>query len=432
MITLLRRASARHPQVLGTGALVLALAPAVLAAGAAAAAPDAGPLTLAEAERLALIRQPVLEAQGATVRAARERAVAMRQLPDPMLLAGVQNLPANGEDRYDLGAEPMTMTTVGLMQQVPLPAKRRLRGRAEALMADAGEAKLAMLERAVRRDAAMAWVEAWFPQRAAELAEAMAVEAERERAAADIAYRAGRAPQADVLAADVELEMLRDRVRKLRVDAARARARLARWTGGSGTEAVAADAPELPAPPALETLLAGLERHPELAEAGYEVAAAENQVALAREMVWPDWRVEAMYGFREEYDEMVTVQLGIDLPLFRGQRQNREIGAAREQVMASEAGRADMQRQLRAMATSAWQTWSEARERLVRYDEAIVPRANARAEAALAAYRAGKAELMAVIGARRGALEAALMRLELQMEVLNQLVELRYLNVQGE
>ena len=399
---------------------------------AAEAAPTGAPLTLADAERLALTRQPLLEAQGATVRAARERAVAMRQLPDPMLLAGVQNVPVNGEDRYDFGAEPMTMTTVGLMQEVPLPAKRRLRGKAEALMADAGDARLAMLERSVQRDAAMAWIEVWFPQRAAELAASMVVEAERELAAADIAYRAGRVPQADVLAADVELEMLRDRVRKLNVDAARARARLARWTGGPGTQAVASDAPALPEPPALEALLAGLERHPELAEAGYEVAAAENQVALAREMYWPDWRVEAMYGFRQEYDEMVTVQLGVDLPLFRGKRQNREVGAAHEQVMASEATRADMQRQLQAMASSAWQTWSEARSRLARYDEAIVPRANARAEAALAAYRSGKAELMAVIAARRGALDAALMRLELQMEVLTQLVELRYLNTQGE
>lgn len=429
MITLkLRRALAR---LLETHPGTLAFVPAALfAAAAGAAAPEAA-LSLADAERLALAQQPLLDAQRATVRAARERAVAMRQLPDPMLLAGVQNLPVNGEDRYDLAMDEMTMTTVGLMQEVPLPAKRRLRGKTEALMADAGEARLAMLERSVRRDVAMAWIETWLPERAAALAEAMATEAERERAAADIAYRAGRAPQADVLAADVELELLRDRARKLGQDAAQARARLARWTGVPVTAPVAPEAPALPEPPALEALLAGLARHPELAEAGLEVASAQNAMALAREMLWPDWRVEAMYGWRQEYDEMVTVQFGIDLPLFRGSRQNREIGAAREQLAAREATREDMQRQLRAMAEGAYRSWAEARARLARYDEAIVPRAGARAEAALAAYRAGKVELMAVVAARRSALEAALMRLELQMEVLGRLVELRYLNVEG-
>jgi cobalt-zinc-cadmium efflux system outer membrane protein len=424
MNTLLRRALARHLRT-------LALVPAAFAAAVCAAEPEAAPLALEEAERLALSQQPLLEAQRATVRAARERAVAMRQLPDPMLIAGVTNLPVNGEDRYSLSADFMTMTTVGVMQEFPLPGKRRLRGRAEALMADAGDAKLVALERAVRRDTAMAWIEVWFPERAAELAQAMAAEAERERAAAEIAYRSGRAPQADVLAADVELEMLRDRERRLEQQAAQARATLARWTGVPVAASLPAAAPELPDPPALEALLAGLERHPELAEAGFEVAAGENTLALAKQGYWPDWRVEAMYGWRPDFDEMVSVQVGIDLPVFRGSRQDRDAAAAREQLAAGEATREDMARQLRAMATGAHQAWSQARVRLARYDEAIVPRASARAEASLAAYRAGKAELDSVLMARRAALDVSLMRLELQMDVLKQLTELRYLDMSG-
>jgi outer membrane protein TolC len=424
MNTLLRRACARH-----FGAL--ALAPAVFAAAVCAAEPDAGPLMLAEAERMALSRQPLLDAQRATVRAARERAVAMRQLPDPMLLAGVQNLPVNGEDRFSLSMDPMTMTSVGVMQEFPLPGKRRLRGRAEALMADAGDARLVALERAVRRDTAMAWIEVWFPERAVELARAMAAEAGRERGAADIAYRAGRAPQADVLAADVELEMLQDRVRKLEQDAAQAREALTRWTGASVAGPVAAEVPALTDPPALDALLASLPRHPELTEAHLEIAGAENAVALTREGYWPDWRVEAMYGWRPDFDEMVSVQVGIDLPVFRGSRQDRDAAAAREQLAAVEATHQDHERQMRAMAAGAHQAWSRARARLARYDEVIVPRAGARAEAALAAYRTGKAELDSVLTARRAALDASLMRLELQMDVLKQRVELRYLDMTG-
>jgi len=423
MNTLLSRAPARR-----FGAL--ALAPAVFAAALSAAAPEAGP-TLAQAEALALEGQPLLEAQRATVRAARERAVAMGQLPDPMLLAGVTNLPVNGEDRYSLSADFMTMTGVGVMQEFPLPGKRRLRGRAENLMADAGEAKLAALERGIGRNAAMAWIEVWFPERAAELAQAMATEAGRERMAAEIAYRAGRAPQADVLAADVELEMLRDRVRKLEQDAAEAREKLTRWTGQPVTAPLPAQVPAMPEPPELDALLATIDRHPELIEAGVEVISAENALALAKQNYWPDWRLEAMYGWRPEFDEMVTVQVGIDLPVFRGNRQGREAAAAREALTANHATRDDMTRQLRAMAAGTYRAWSESRARLTRYDEVIVPRAGARAEAALAAYRAGKTELTAVLAARRSALDASLMRLELQMDVLKQLAELRYLDMSG-
>lgn len=425
MNTPLHRAFARHSKALALASL--------LVAGAAAAQADLADaaLSLAQAEQLALERQPLLDAQRATVRAARERAVAMGQLPDPELIAGVTNLPVNGEDRYSLSADSMTMTGVGVMQEFPLPDKRRLRGRAEGLMADAGDARLAALERGVRRDVAMAWIDVWFPERAAELARAMATEAEREKSAADIAYRSGRAPQADLLAADVDLELLRDRERRLEQDAAEAREKLTRWIGRPVDAPVATDAPALPEPPALDALLAALGRHPELAEAGFEVAAAENALDLARQNYWPDWRVEAMYGWRPDFDEMVTVQVGIDLPVFTGKRQDREAAAAREALAANQATREDMARQLRAMAAGAYRAWSQARTRLVRYDEVIVPRANARAEAALAAYRAGKAELAGVLSARRAALDASLMRLELQMDVLKRLTELRYLNVEG-
>ena len=225
--------------------------------------------------------------------------------------------------------------------------------------------------------------------------------------------------------------MLLDRVRKLEQDAAEARDKLARWTGQPLTAPVASAVPAMPEPPALDPLLAALERHPELAEASLEVSSAENAVALARQDYWPDWRVEAMYGWRPEYDEMVTVQLGIDLPVFTGNRQGRETAAARESLVASQATRVDRLRQLRAMAASAHRAWSESRSRLERYDSVIVPRASARAEAALAAYRTGKTELTGVLAARRFALDASLMRLELQMDVLKRLAELRYLDTEG-
>src|SRR5438067_16065 len=58
------------------------------------------PLSLTEAQRLAVARSRQLVAQDAAVDASHDLAVAARQLPDPVLRIGVDNLPVNGGERY--------------------------------------------------------------------------------------------------------------------------------------------------------------------------------------------------------------------------------------------------------------------------------------------------------------------------------------------
>jgi outer membrane protein TolC len=388
----------------------------------------AAPLDLSGAERMAFERQPQIESQEARVRAARERAVSAGQLPDPQLTGGVTNLPANGDDRFSLSRDFMTMTGVGLAQEFPRAQKRRLRSATESLAADEMQARLVALERAIRRDTALAYLDLWLPEQSAVLVERMIAEARQERGAAEIAFRAGRAPQSDLLAAEVELELLEDRRRRLAQDAAQARERLARWTGEPVNGALDVSVPGLPEPPELAELLSALERHPEIEAAQLDIAAGENRVALARAEYRPDWRVELGYAWRPDFSEMATLQFGIDLPVFTGQRQDRDVAAAGEELAAATAMHDDHVRQLRADAAAAWRSWSDARQRLARYDAAILPAASARAEAALAAYRAGSTELAAVLDARKSALDVNLMRLELQVEILRRLAELRYLN----
>src|SRR5436190_21087881 len=64
---------------------------------------DENPLTLASAQRMAVQRSRQLASQDAAVAAAREMAVAAGQLPDPVLKAGIDNLPVSGADRFNLG-----------------------------------------------------------------------------------------------------------------------------------------------------------------------------------------------------------------------------------------------------------------------------------------------------------------------------------------
>jgi outer membrane protein TolC len=70
--------------------------------------------------------------------------------------------------------------------------------------------------------------------------------------------------------------------------------------------------------------------------------------------------------------------------------------------------------------------------RLQRYEGVILPQAQQRLEAALAAYGAGSGTLTSVLDARRGLLDIRRQRLELQADAARHQVQLAYFAVAGE
>src|SRR5690606_33372176 len=123
------------------------------------AAADDASLTLDEAVRLALRAQPLLDAQAARARAAGEQIAAAGALPDPQLVAGFTNVPVDDPDPFAADAEPMTMTSVGVMQEFPNRVRRAALTQRQVHVAAAASAGQALLERSVRRDAALAWID---------------------------------------------------------------------------------------------------------------------------------------------------------------------------------------------------------------------------------------------------------------------------------
>src|ERR1700704_3437660 len=107
-----------------------------------APAAHAQTLTLEEAQRRAVDRSRQLVAQESAVRSSREMAVAAGQLPDPVLKAGIDNLPVNGPDQFSTTRDFMTMRRIGLMQEMTRGEKRDLRAQRYA-----GEANKAAAEK---------------------------------------------------------------------------------------------------------------------------------------------------------------------------------------------------------------------------------------------------------------------------------------------
>lgn len=85
----------------------------------------ASALTLEQALSVAEQDAPSLHAQAANLVAARSAAIPAGELPDPKLKLGLQSVPIEGDARWQLEQEAMTMQMVGVMQDVPNRGRAR-------------------------------------------------------------------------------------------------------------------------------------------------------------------------------------------------------------------------------------------------------------------------------------------------------------------
>lgn len=384
-------------------------------------------LELEQTAQLAVAHQPLLDGLDAQARAARESAIAAGQLPDPQFAFGIQDLPANTRDAGSFTRDSDTQIRVGVTQEFPRAAKRRLRSALEQREAERLDAEHLLAERSIRRDASLAWLELWKYDQALMLDRASLREAEAQLQAVEIALKTGTATQAELLGARVDAGRLRDAVAGAEQSVEHARSALSRWIGEAALRPVC---PELPTPPPLPALPLVLERvrtHPHLGGLRAQIATAETGAELAKADYAPDWRVAFGYADRPAFSEMVSLQFGIDLPVFARNRQDRGLAAALARGEVADAAEKDALRQLQAEARLNHHDWERLSERLKTYDSGLLPDSANRIEAALASWGAGRNALREVLEARRAALELRMARLELQHDAAKHFVQLTYL-----
>jgi len=384
----------------------LALIAALLVVPAAPAAGE--PLSFAEAVRLAVARAPQIAAQQAMAEAAREMAGPAGELPDPKLKLGVENVPTSGSDAWSLTRDFMTMSKIGLMQEFPREEKRRLRSQRAENDAMRNTAAGEAARVAVERDAATAWFARRFAIDVQHVIAEQIAEAELAVAAVGGAYRAGRTPQADLIAAQSVLVDLRNRATDAAAQSRRAAIALARFIGADAVRPPG-DAPDMNRLPFDAASLANTELQPEVRVAQAQETLARTDAELARAAKAPDWSAELSYAFRgSPYSNMVSLMVAIDLPWSQGTRQDRELAAKLRELDAARAMREDVTRMRAAEIESMLAEWDSARERVARTRGELLPLAAQRRDAALAAYRAGTGTLTSLLEARRGELDARL------------------------
>jgi outer membrane protein, heavy metal efflux system len=384
----------------------------------------AAPLTLEEAVRLALDKQPQIDARTAQIAEARENAVASGELPDPRLRFGLANAPV---DTFDLTQEPMTQGIIGVTQIIPGGDKRRLAADRMLRQAEQGEAALEATKRRIAREVGLAWINIWYPGQALQLVRRIEREYERQIDWAQAALAANKLSQEETLALRVMQEYVQDRKAELSRSEARARAMLSRWVGEAAKRPLSDEALPANAPLPADRQEAALNAHPELAALRRAVEAARSEADLAREAYKPDWNVDLSYGVRGgDRPDFLSALVSVDLPLFTEKRQDRRLAGKVAAVERAQSELEDRRLALAADLAAALADWEAADRRVAHFESTLIPLTESRVESALAAYRSGKSSFVQVLEARRAELEARLQLLNQQVARGRAGIEIRY------
>ena len=410
-------------RVLAAG-LLLSLASGPLDAqeiSPAAVQPAAGPLVLDSLVALALEANRTVHAAVARVRAARARIPQAGARPDPMLMAGVTNVPVTEPGFTDF----MTMKMVGLSQTFPFPGKLRLQTRIAEHELEAAEAHLV----GTRLDVARAVKSAYY-----ELAmtdQLLQVVARNQRLVVGLAqataasYRVGRSGQEDVLRGQIDATRLSDEATALterrRAVLAELNALLSRPTdtpvrepavppvilrlatpdSGTGVRfaSTALGARLAGSPfPDLDSLQALAARHNAMLRMhGARVSAQAARAELARKASLPDFDVSVSYGQRTGSSDMVSAAVAIPLPVQKGRRYDQAVTEAEAELAAMEAEHHAGIDRLRADVARFVADLERDRTQLALYRSAILPQAQAALEAATAGFQTGRTDFGTLI-----------------------------------
>ena len=349
------------------------------------------PLTLADVIRVAGERRDEIEAARARTRAGEARPAMVSALSDPMISPSLDHLP------FMLGGADVSFT---IEQQIPLSGIRRSR-RAGAL-ADIdrlrAEANRTTLDVGIQ--AANAFLMLQERRRTQALVAEQIGFARDVVTAANARYSSGTAPQSDVLRAEVEVARLDAFARALVSEVRGAEAML------NATLALDSDLPVPPLAtidfiepvPTWSAIKTALTSRPELAAGRAEIARAEADVQVMRDMFRPmaTIRTGPAYTMAEGRGWMAMV--GLSLPIWRD-RLRAGVAEAEAMRAMSEADLRAMTRMIEGDAAASVNQLQAAHDRQDALTTDVLPRARMAIDPAVAGYSAGQLPLVSVIEA---------------------------------
>ncbi|UPR50662.1 TolC family protein [Vibrio cyclitrophicus] len=356
--------------------------------------------------------------------AMRETGIASATLMDPKLKVGFGGLPV---DSFQFDEDPMTNISVGLMQQFERGDTLDLQQKKAGQQADGLALQVQARELTVANSMTQLWLELGYQQ------VAEGVMRENRRLLVELEnyvqtnYSIGKSEAQDLLNAQLQVSKLDEKLQANQQVQRRLISQLSEWLGSDwlGNQAISSQALGskgiLHATnqidwSLLESKLATnidstkhyqlLTDHPLVKVTDATISSNQTQVELAEQAYTPQFGVEVMYAHRqannmagEPASDLVSAYLTVDIPLFTGNRQDKNLSAAQYQVGAAKSQKDTLLSQMNAQVNALLVDKVNLTQRLERYQSTLLPQTSARISAVERGYQNNTAQFNDVISA---------------------------------
>lgn len=374
----------------------------------AAESPGDAPITEQAAVEMTVHNNPGLAELQARASAAAAIPSQVGTLPDPVLSFNSLNLPTNS---FNLSQEPMTQQQIGLSQAIPFPGKLALREEtaqheAEAVTDSVDELRLSLI-----RDVKSSWWQLFYLDRALDIVRLNQDLLRQFVKIAQTKYKVGEGLQQDVLLAQVELSRLLDLEIQLtgarRNEAARFNALLNRPGNRPATVPREVDTrlPEIPEEEKLYRLAE--EARPLLAQQRSRIDAARSRLDLAKKDYYPDFSLNAGYGFRSGNNtdgsarpDFATIGLAMNLPIYTERKLGKAVDQRNAELLGQTYNLQDIRLQVQRMITAARADFEQARDQVSLFNTGIIPQSRQTVASMLAGYQVNKVDFLNLVRAQ--------------------------------
>ncbi|MDA0154341.1 TolC family protein [Vibrio sp. Makdt] len=356
--------------------------------------------------------------------AMRETGIASATLMDPKLKVGFGGLPV---DSFQFDEDPMTNISVGLMQQFERGNTLDLQQKKASQQADGLALQVEARELTVANSMTQLWLELGYQQ------VAEGVMRENRRLLVELEnyvqtnYSIGKSEAQDLLNAQLQVSKLDEKLQANQQVQRRLISQLSEWLGSDwlGTQAIGSQTLDSPGTlkatnqidwSVLENKLATnldstkhyqlLMEHPLVKITDATISSNQTQVELAEQAYTPQFGVEVMYAHRqannmagEPASDLVSAYLTVDIPLFTGNRQDKNLSAAQHQVGAAKSQKDTLLAQMNAQVNALLVDKANLTQRLERYQSSLLPQTSARIRAVERGYQNNTAQFNDVISA---------------------------------
>ncbi|VAW74172.1 Heavy metal RND efflux outer membrane protein, CzcC family [hydrothermal vent metagenome] len=383
------------------------------------------PLALNEA--LALARQADLlyKREVAMAKSYKSQSIAVRRYPDPQIKLSSLNFPT---DTFARDQEPMTQLKVGLKQAFPRGRTLHFRSQKAKLMSLRHDYLARDRRLRTIRGTRKAWLELWYWTKAEKIVAYNKVLFVRALRTTRDQYRTGKRRQEDIIRAQLELDLINDKLILIKTKQQQTRAILASWVGRSAAmRPLSKKIPLFKWIPDVLKIKARLRFHPLLSASMKAVEARRRDVDISKQSSKAAYALEVSYAQRQDRPDFVSAGVAIKIPLFKRQSIGHQTNAAQSRVNAEVNRKDDLFVMMLRRYQDRLAVWNRLKQRYRSFKNVLIPRARSNARLTTSTYRNGQTDFSNMIRAQITALEIQLKATRIRIDLSKAHADMSYL-----